>query len=215
MYLPKSFAEEDPALVFRILRENPLANVITSSPELIVNPAPTVVTEVEGKIEIRFHLALRNPQCKALQNGAPCLSVFTGPNCYVSPSWYSEQPNVPTWNYVAAHAHGTIRVLAEAELELLLQDLTKRHEPAVGGTWRYEDMPADFRRELLAEIRGFCLQVTLLEAKSKLSQNRRPEDRDNVMRRLLESDTASARAVGQWMATKFDAAVSRSARRDG
>ena len=203
MYLPKVLVEEDRTLVLRLLRENPLANVVTAHPELIVNAAPTMISEVEGQIEIRFHLAQRNTQCDALPDGAQCLLVFTGPNCYVSPSWYAEHPNVPTWNYIAAHAHGSIRVLSESELEQLLRELTHLHEPAVGGTWRYEEMPSDFRQELLAEIRGFCMQVTRLEAKSKLSQNRPLEDRHNVSRHLLESSSASARAVGQWMAEKY------------
>jgi transcriptional regulator len=204
MYLPEIFVETDRAMALRMMRENPLANVITQAPqEIMANPIPTLVDEVGGGLAIRFHLAIRNQQCESLQEGSPCLLLFTGPNCYVSPSWYTEHPNVPAWNYVCAHAYGTVEVMPEAGLEELLLDLSRIHEETVGGTWRYEELPDAFRRELLAEIRGFRLRVTRLEAKVKLSQNRTAEDRERVTRRLSDSSDPGARAVGRWMVDKF------------
>jgi len=138
-----------------------------------------------------------------LTNGSRCLLVFTGPNCYVSPSWYTEHPNVPSWNYVAAHVHGTVEVLDEPGLEELLRQLSRRHEAAVEGRWDYDALPVAFRRELLGEIRGFCVRASRVETKLKLSQNRLAVDRARVAERLLASEDPMARAVGRWMVERF------------
>ncbi len=206
MYVPEMFAETDHVMALRVMRENPLANVVTQGlrgPEIVANPIPTLVDADGGSLAIRFHLAVRNQQCESLNAGAACLLLYTGPNCYISPSWYNEHPNVPSWNYVCAHAYGTVEVLPEAGLDELLTDLSRLHEKAVAGAWRYDEVPDDFRRELLAEIRGFRMRVTRLEAKVKLSQNRTAEDRERVTRKLSDSPDPAARAVGRWMVDKF------------
>src|SRR5262249_50146373 len=142
------------------------------------------------------------PQCEALRSARACLVVFTGPNCYVSPSWYSEHPNVPTWNYLSVHAYGPVDLLDDEGLEQTLIELTLPHEASVRGNWRYEDLPSDFKAELLREIRGFSVRVARLEAKAKLSQNRIPEDRERVTRALLDSSDPRAREVARGMAKK-------------
>lgn len=200
MYLPPLFKEEDQALVLKMMRENPLANLISSGHEPCVSAIPVLVDETNGHWDIRFHLAEQNPQCRLLASEPDCLLVFTGPNCYVSPSWYTEHPNVPTWNYLAVHVYGRVEPMPPPQLETLLRDLTRQFEPSVGGDWKYEDLPEDFRQELLAEIRGFRLRPSRVEAKSKLSQNRKPEDRERVRQMLLQSSNPQARAVGGWMA---------------
>lgn len=199
MYLPAPFKEQNQALVLKMMRENPLANLISSGRELCVSAIPVLVEETNGHFDIRFHLAERNPQCGLLMSEPECLLVFTGPNCYVSPSWYAEHPNVPTWNYLAVHVHGRVEPMPPEQLETLLRDLTRQFEPSVGGDWSYDDLPGDFRNELLAEIRGFRLRPSRIEAKAKLSQNRNPEDRARVRQILLESSNPQARAVGAWM----------------
>jgi transcriptional regulator len=209
MYLPAIFTETDPAVALQLMRENPLANVITNAAELDVNPVPTIADASGGNVSIRFHLATRNPQCEELTNGSRCLLVFTGPNCYVSPSWYTERPNVPSWNYVAAHVRGTVEVLDEPALEELLRELSRRHESAVGSSWEYDSLPFAFRRELLAEIRGFRVGASRIETKLKLSQNRVAEDRARVTERLLASEDPGARAVGRWMVERFSELVQK------
>jgi transcriptional regulator len=203
MYLPALFTESDLAIALQLMRENPLANVITDGAELVANPLPTIADSADGNVSIRFHLATRNAQCETLTNGARCLLVFTGPNCYVSPSWYTEHPNVPSWNYVSAHVYGHVEVLDEAALEELLRELSRRHEESVGGSWEYDSLPLAFKRELLAEIRGFRVRASRVETKLKLSQNRLSEDRVRVTERLLASPDPTARAVGRWMAERF------------
>jgi transcriptional regulator len=208
MYLPSNFLETNHDETVALMRARPFANIVTKDPELCINAAPMVVDTAEGNVTLRFHLALRNPQCEALsQPDCACVVAFNGPDCYVSPSWYEGTLNVPTWNYQMVQARGRVEVLSSVELEALLGDLTSLHEAAVSGTYRYDSLPADFRAELLAEIRGFRFHVTELSAKSKLSQNRPRSDQERVCRHLLESSDPSAQAVGRVMARRLNLPV--------
>jgi transcriptional regulator len=64
------------------------------------------------RLVLTSHLARANPHWRALVSGAPSLALFQGPHAYVSPSWYASKAEhgkvVPTWNYIAVHAHGTL-----------------------------------------------------------------------------------------------------------
>jgi transcriptional regulator len=202
MYVPPAFAENDRALALSLMTADGFATVFTcgSGPE--ASHVPTMVEEVEGGLSIQFHLALANPQCEHLEEGSSCLIVYLGPHCYVSPSWYSEKPNVPTWNYLAVHAEGRVSILSSQALESQLAAFAARYEPKVGGDWALEQLPEAFKSELLQQIRGYRVVVSRLQAKSKLSQNRVPVDRQRVTRRLLESSDHGAQAVGKWMAAK-------------
>jgi transcriptional regulator len=204
MYIPSKFAEQDVSVVSELTAQHPLAHVITAQGgELLVNLFPVLVTRGETGFVARFHVARSNPQLRHLLEAPSCIISFSGPNCYVSPTWYEEHPNVPSWNYLAVQLFGPVEVLEDAELEQLLRDLTLPNEASVGGSWRYEDMPEAFRLELLAEIQGFRMNVERVEAKSKLSQNRLPGDQQRVIQKLLASDAPNARAVGAWMRRKF------------
>ncbi len=208
MYLPSNFLETTQAEILELMRARPFANIVTREPELFLNAAPMLVDAENDSVSLRFHLALRNPQCDALSTaGCECVVVFNGPDCYVSPSWYDEALSVPTWNYQMVQARGRVEALTPSELEGLLRDLTSLHESAVSGTYRYDALPADFRAKLLAEIRGFRLHVDDLSAKSKLSQNRPRADQERVCQRLLESNDTSAQAVGRAMARRLSLVV--------
>jgi transcriptional regulator len=53
------------------------------------------------------HIAIANPQWKSAAPGAGALAIVSGPQAYISPSWYEAKARhgrvVPTWNYEAVH----------------------------------------------------------------------------------------------------------------
>lgn len=204
MYLPEAFNETDRLVALEVMRSCGMASVVSwTGQKLEVDHVPVLVESAERRIVVRFHLASRNSHCQSLTDGSPCLLTFLGPNCYVSPSWYASRPNVPTWNYVSVHARGRVVPLDQDELEDLLSKLTGQHESKVGGTFSYAALPREFQLQLLQEIRGFRVEVSEVEAKSKLNQNRLPADRQRVMKTLLQSTEPDAVAVGRLMAAKF------------
>jgi transcriptional regulator len=205
MYLPRRFTETRPELLQKAMRENSFATVVTTAGGVpFVSHVPVLVDgeSVAGGLKIRGHFARANPHWKHLADGGEALVIFHGPHCYVSPSWYADPQNVPTWNYAVVHACGTATLLAPDDLRTLLGDLVAAHER--GGDpadprWRLETLPADFVQKLLGGIVGFQIAVTRLEGNMKMSQNRSPEDQRRVRERLAVSADPAARAVAHWM----------------
>ena len=111
------------------------------------------------------------------------LAIVRGPDAYVSPSWYAAKAEhgrvVPTWNYVTAHVYGRLVVHDDpAWVEDIVRRLTAKHEaarlasPGQPPAWSVDDAPRAFIEGQLRAIVGLELQITRIEAKAKLSQNR-------------------------------------------
>ena len=76
----------------------------------------------EGKFVLHGHLAKANSQWKQLAQAEEVLIVFQGPHAYISSSWYTHE-NVPTWNYLAVHVYGKVRLIEGEELMHHLKSL--------------------------------------------------------------------------------------------
>ncbi len=193
MYLPAGFRVDHRPTLLAHAAAHPFATVITGgSGGIGVSHLPLLVDEDRGVL--RGHLARENPQFQDLAAGAEALAIFHGPHAYVSPSVYLEQPSVPTWNYAVVHARGRARLLDEAALGVLLEDLVARFD-ATG--WRFAP-PEEYRRRMVGAIAGFEIPIESIEGKWKLSQNRPAEDQRRVAEWLGRGD-AEARAVAELM----------------
>src|SRR5258708_5230064 len=147
MYLPDAFRLDDRATLFAQAEAYPFATVITHGEGgLAVSHLPLLVDA--GRDLLRGHLAHGNPQLAHLAAGAEALAIFHGPHGDVAPSGYSQQPSVPTWNYVVVHAGGRSRLVDEPELRGILDDLVERFD-ATG--WRLQ-APEEFVRAKLGAI---------------------------------------------------------------
>ena len=103
---------------------------------------------------------------------------------------------MPTWNYVAVHAYGTLRFVSDpVELRRHLEALTSRHESSREQPWAVSDAPDDYIARQLGAIVGVEIEITRLEGKWKMSQNRSAEDIDGVIAGLEASEDAAAREV--------------------
>jgi transcriptional regulator len=132
------------------------------------------------------------------------MAVFLGPEAYVTPRWYPAKAEhgrvVPTWNYLAVHAWGRLRVETEpTALEALVRRLTERHEAGADAPWQVEDAPPAFIAGQLKGIVGIELTITRLEGKWKMSQNRPPADRAGVIGGLERRGEAGDAAVASVM----------------
>jgi len=157
---------------------------------------PLVVKDEGEHGLLQGHFAKANPHWQALA-GRETLVVFAGPHSYVSPTLYVEELSVPTWNYIAVHAYGTLSFVDDDPgKEALLADLIATHEPAYLEHWR--GLPEGFRRTMLAGIMGFRIPITRIEGKFKLSQNRSPQERGNV-HAAQSAGSPDERALARWM----------------
>ncbi|MEO6969162.1 MAG: FMN-binding negative transcriptional regulator [Rhodanobacteraceae bacterium] len=131
------------------------------------------------------HIARSNPQWRTVGVGVAALAIFQGPHGYVSPSWYpgkrDDPRQVPTWDYVAVHAHGTLRTFDDPQrLHELLTRLTGRNERGRAQPWHVTDAPEDYVREQMRYIVGLELRIDKLEGRYKLSQNRDAADQQGA-----------------------------------
>ncbi|MBK9243980.1 MAG: FMN-binding negative transcriptional regulator [Burkholderiales bacterium] len=199
LYQPAHFKVEQRQAALAVMREHPLATLVSvGGGEPLLTHAPLVALERDGAVRLLGHLARANPHWRSWVDGARLTAIFHGPDGYVSPSWYERREAVPTWNYVVVHAHGTVTVTHDsAAKERILKALIDAHDPPYRRQWD-EMLAADFRERQKSAIVGFEIAVDRIDAKFKLSQNRPPADRANVLAAMQDADPAR-RALARWM----------------
>jgi transcriptional regulator len=135
------------------------------------------------------HVARANPHWKRIADGSPGLVVVTGPDAYVSPSFYATKREhgrvVPTWNYSVVHLRGPVRAVDDVDfLRAVVTALTDTHESGREQPWAVTDAPERYVAGQLRAIVGIEMVVESVEAKEKLSQNRSAEDVAGVIEGL-------------------------------
>jgi transcriptional regulator len=202
MYAPRFNQVADRAVLIEAMRAysfailfGPQSAAETLAP-LVATHLPLVVTDEGEHGLLEGHFARANRHWQALAE-RETLVVFSGPHSYVSPTLYVNPLSVPTWNYIAVHAYGTLELVEdEAEKEALLFGLIQANEPAYADKWRA--MPAEFRCSMLAKIVGFRIRIARIEGKFKISQNRDEAERRNV-HDAHNAGTAEQQALAAWM----------------
>jgi transcriptional regulator len=192
VYIPAHFEQPDISIMHELIRAYPLATVVTlSSAGLNANHIPLHLSAEAAPFGVLTgHVARANPICR---EEGDVLVIFQGPNAYISLSWYASKQEtgkvVPTWNYTAAHAYGTLRVIDDAAwLRNQLEMLTADHEARFAEPWAVSNAPADFTDKLIeAAIVGIEITINRLEGKWKVSQNQPPQNRAGVVQGLREN----------------------------
>jgi len=202
VYIPPSNAEHRPDVMLDYMEAHPLAALVTSSGEgLIATHLPLLVDRTRGTHgTLAGHIARANPQQRQAREGDEALVIFSGSDAYITPTFYASKARdgkvVPTWNYVAVHAYGTLRFISDpTDLRRHLEALTTRHEAPRAQPWSVGDAPDDYIARQIGAIVGVEIEITRLEGKWKMSQNRGAEDIDGVIEGLGASDDPGERAV--------------------
>ncbi|HEX4765959.1 MAG TPA: FMN-binding negative transcriptional regulator [Lichenihabitans sp.] len=202
MYMPPAFREDRLEALHEVMRRNPLATLITAAAGLAANHVPMLIDPEGGSKGLgvlRAHLARANAQTK-LAGEVDALVLFLEVDHYVTPSWYETKRQtgrvVPTWNYVAVHATGRLRVVDDpAWLRRQIEALTAEHEGRRATPWAVSDAPEDFVVAQMRAIVGIEIDILDLQGKWKLSQNRTEADRRGVADGLGREDDASGRIM--------------------
>lgn len=201
IYTPSTFAMSDRAAIARLMHDFPFATLVTpASPEPFVSHLPLLhVGGCEPHGMLLGHMARANPHWEHATD-VESIAIFHGPHAYVSPSWYAEPSKaVPTWNYAAIHAHGTLDVIRDdATTRGVLDALVGRFEGSRDAPWQFA-MPNAQRDALVGAIVAFRLRIRTLTAKFKLSQNRPLADQVRVATALDNEGYPEAAAVAAWM----------------
>ena len=183
MYIPAHFALDD-AEVQELLAKHGAADLVTLTDDgLLATMLPFAYEPSVGPRGALYgHVARNNDQWRKPSRGES-LAIVRGPDAYVSPSWYAAKAEhgrvVPTWNYLTAHVYGQLVVHDDPRwVEDVVRRLTAKHEaarlasPGQRMPWSVDDAPRKFIEGQLRAIVGLELQITRIEAKAKLSQNR-------------------------------------------
>jgi len=202
MYSPKFNQVADRSILIEAMQAYSFAILFGPQSDL-QSPVPLAATHLplivkdEGEYGIlEGHFARANRHWQSLA-GRATLAVFHGPHSYVSPTLYVEELSVPTWNYIAVHAYGTLSLIEDDPgKEALLKGLIEIHDPAWYEKWLA--MPDGFRRTMLAGIVGFRIPLARIDGKFKISQNRKPEERRNV-HAAQAAGTPDEQALAAWM----------------
>jgi transcriptional regulator len=203
MYIPPHFKEDRiPVLHDAIRAAGPATLVSMTAGGLFASHAPLMLDASAGPYgSLIGHLAKANPHVAIADKAVETLVIFHGPNGYITQSYYAAKQEhgkvVPTWNYVAIHAYGTLEAFDDRDrLMDVVTRLTVLHEAPRAAPWAVSDAPADFVEGMLRGIVGISLRITRLEGKVKMSQNRPAADQTGVIGGLLQDgQDAMAEAV--------------------
>jgi len=151
-----------------------------------------------GKKVLRGHISKANSQKSAFHNQEKVMVIFQGPHVYISPSWY-DHVNVPTWNYIAVHVYGKIKVLEGQELYDSMRKMVDKYEMKSAKPISFETMGADYIDKEMKGIVGFEIEIENFEAAYKLSQNRDEKNIKNIILELEKLEEQSAKAIANEM----------------
>jgi len=195
MYIPKAFEMHDAGSLADFIKQHSFGLLVSYAG---LQPEATHVPFFYDSTHqvLLTHLAKNNPQWRNIQ-GQRVMVVFSGPHCYVSPSWYGFPDSVPTWNYVAVHVTGNCEVVHEdTELAQLLENIVKFYEPESTLPGRSNEA---FYQGMMKEIVGLRIRVEKIEGAAKLSQNKPIAVQERVIERLKSLNDADSLAVAGLM----------------
>ena len=205
MYIPATFAETDQATLHRFIEQHSFALLVSQDgAEPMASHLPFLLERGSGSCgRLIGHMARANSQWRTAA-GQRVLVIFAGSHAYVSPSWYEASSVVPTWNYTAVHACGTLRLVEEPQA---LRDIVRRmvtyYEGSRPSAWELDSQPEEFVERMLTAIVGFEIDIERLEGKWKLSQNQPVERQEKVVRALRQSENPDDLAVADLMQARL------------
>jgi len=200
MFIPAYYRNNDLSGIKAFIRKNSFATLVTGGNlSLEATHIPIELIEPnEGEAFLQGHISRANPQWKNFSDAGSVLAIFHGPHTYVSSSWYNHV-NVPTWNYMAVHVYGKIKIIDGEELYQSLKGLVDRYEAGSSKPIRVEELPEDMMNKYMKGIVGFRIEIEKIEGKWKLSQNRDDEDYQNIIHELEKLEDVNARLVAEEM----------------
>lgn len=195
MHPDLAFRRPDRVLLESLIEEIGFGMIFATTPDgPRVAHTPLLWT---GDGAVQFHLSRGNALTRHIE-GMTVLAVVNGPDGYVSPRWYGDGGQVPTWNYVALELEGRVRRMDDDGVLGMLETLSARHEHRIadGQPWTMDKVPQARLRSLLAGIAGFELEVQAWRETVKLSQNKPADERARLAKGLEDQ---GAMAIAQLM----------------
>ncbi|ARV09206.1 transcriptional regulator [Winogradskyella sp. PC-19] len=185
-YPPKKHQDDDINHMIEVIKTYPLATVISvSNNEPYITHLPLVYEDNK----LIGHIDIYNPQAELLKDNNDVTIIFSGPECYISPSIYSTT-QLPTWNYIKVHLKGKVKAIkSKAALKQSLITMTEFLETPDHKYVLEPDNPRLDRN--LDYIEMFEIEITNWEGKFKLSQDKKPRDIKAARQELIKTNQES------------------------
>lgn len=136
----------------------------------------------DAGISILGHFAAANEQARSLRTGQDVLCIFSGPSGYISPRWYRDEEDVPTYNYAAVHMRGAYQLISDREqVHSVLEKTVASYESATSPPWTMNQIEPELLSKFMDSVICFSVDVTSVEGASKHSQDKSEVDRNAVL----------------------------------
>lgn len=200
MFIPKIYKNENIEEIRAFIQHNSFGILVSqTNQQLWATHIPIVLTtNTIGEEVLQGHISKANPQWQNFVEGSDVLAIFSGPHAYISSSWYDHE-NVPTWNYIAVHCYGKIKLLEGEALLKHLTDLTATYESKSEKPVSVSTMNPDFLNREMRGLVGFEISIDNIQAAHKLSQNRNERDHANIIQELEKTGEPNALATAKAM----------------
>ena len=199
MYIPDIYKNENQEEIIDFLQKNSFGILINQHNGNIAATHIPLELEIKenGKQFLVGHISKENPQWQSFENDDRILAIFSGANTYISPSWYDHE-NVPTWNYVAVHVQGKIKIIEGQKVINSLKKLVDKYESEVDNPTKIED----YSKKTMLQTRGivgFEIEISKIDAVKKMSQNRDDKNYINIINELEKSEKIADKLVANEM----------------
>ncbi len=191
MYNIPYYKEDDQVIINQFVAKHPFAMIsgtgVNQKP--VATQVPLLLEDSNGRKVLRGHVMKNTDHHKGFVANEDVLVVFTGKDCYVSGSWYSQPHTASTWNYMSVYVNGIIRFVDDTGLRDIMRKTTLHFEgsnpqsPTV-----YDNLDPGFIKRASAMIAGFEIEITKMEAVFKLSQDRDQESYRNIIEKLKSQE---------------------------
>lgn len=200
MYKMSYFTETDQEAIMNFMNAHPLITLIGNDGIYsVATQVPVLIKEENGILKLRGHIMRKTDHQLAFEKNKEVLALFTGPQCYVSASWYAERGIGGSWNYITVHTKGTIELFGDTETIQLLTDLTHHFEKNVSNPELVENMTQEYVQNNVKAITAFEITVHSLHPIFKLSQNRDDESYKNIVTELGRLEDYEANEIADEM----------------
>jgi len=202
MYIPDAFKAENLAWAHKLMSTHSFATLVSQGKSaLTASHLPLLYrNKGSGKGTIEGHMARANPQWRDFTKDTEVMAIFTGHHAYISPTWHTSTPAVPTWNYAVVHAYGIPRLIDDQlAIQALLKRMVATFDAYPDKAWPNDEAHEKFVQAMIPDVVAFEIPIARFQAKSKLSQNRPNPDRARIVKELKDSRIAQERALGAFM----------------
>ncbi|QDO93773.1 FMN-binding negative transcriptional regulator [Formosa sediminum] len=185
-YPPKIYQDSKTSHLLEVIKQYPLATIISVENN---TPIITHLPLIYKSKKLIGHIDKQNPHANLLREGKAVTVIFSGPDCYISPSLLGAK-ELPTWNYIKVHLQGTVsEIKNENAIKQSMVDMTAFLEAPENSYLLDFNNPK--MEKFINYVMGFEIDILQWEGKFKLSQNNSEEVRELTKQQLILSQKTS------------------------